>query len=125
MGDVDAIEIAVAIERGALEKGGDRHAGMLLARPGREIGRLVAVGPHGRVTSYERREDFAEIAVINPAHAKALHGHKTGAKDARLAELFECGLLHGSCIPAPELKEVRDLTRYRMKTVQARTSEIH
>jgi transposase len=70
-------------------------------------------------------QDFAEVAVINPAHAKALKGHKTDAKDcARLAELFECGLLRGSYIPAPELKEVRDLTRYRMKTVQARTSEI-
>ena len=70
-------------------------------------------------------QDFTEIAVINPAHAKALKGHKTDARDcARLAELFECGLLRGSCIPAPELKEVRDLTRYRMKTVQARTSEI-
>jgi transposase len=69
--------------------------------------------------------DFTEIAVINPAHAKALKGHKTDAKDcARLAELFECGLLRGSYIPAPELKEVRDLTRYRIKTVQARTSEI-
>ena len=63
--------------------------------------------------------------MINPAHAKALKGHKTDARDcARLAELFECGLLRGSYIPAPELKEVRDLTRYRMKTVQARTSEI-
>ena len=70
-------------------------------------------------------QDFTEVAVINPAHAKALKGHKTDARDcARLAELFECGLLHGSYIPAPELKEVRDLTRYRMKTVQARTSEI-
>ena len=69
--------------------------------------------------------DFAEVAVINPAHAKALKGHKTDARDcARVAELFECGLLRGSYIPAPELKEVRDLTRYRMKTVQARTSEI-
>jgi transposase len=69
--------------------------------------------------------DFTEVAVINPAHAKALKGHKTDAKDcARLAELFECGLLRGSYIPAPELKEVRDLTRYRMKTVQARTSEV-
>ena len=69
--------------------------------------------------------DFDEVAVINPAHAKALKGHKTDAKDAlRLAELFECGLLRGSYIPAPELKEVRDLTRYRQKTVQARTSEI-
>jgi transposase len=70
-------------------------------------------------------QDFAEIAVINPVHAKALKGHKTDARDcARLAELFECGLLRGSYIPAPELKEVRDLTRYRIKTVQARTSEI-
>ena len=72
-----------------------------------------------------REQDFTEVAVINPAHARALKGHKTDAKDcARLAELFECGLLRGSYIPPPELKEVRDLTRYRMKTVQARTSEI-
>ena len=63
--------------------------------------------------------------MINPAHAKALRGHKTDAKDcARLAELFECGLLRGSYIPPAELKEVRDLTRYNVKTVQARTSEI-
>ena len=70
-------------------------------------------------------QDFEQVAVINPAHAKALKGHKTDAKDcARLAELFECGLLRGSYIPPAELKEVRDLTRYRMKPVQARTSEI-
>jgi transposase len=60
--------------------------------------------------------------VVNPAHVKGVKGHKTDAKDcARLAELLECGLLRGSYIPATELKEVRDLTRYRIKTVQART----
>jgi transposase len=70
-------------------------------------------------------EDFTEVLVVNPAHVKALKGHKTDAKDcARLAELLECGLLQGSYIPGAELKEVRDLTRYRSKTVQARTSEI-
>ncbi len=69
--------------------------------------------------------DFEQVAVINPAHAKALKGHKTDAKDAlRLAELFECGLLRGSYIPPQELKDLRDLTRYRVKTVQARTAEI-
>ena len=69
--------------------------------------------------------DFTEVMVINPAHAKALKGHKTDTKDAiRLLDLYECGLLSGSYIPAPDLKEVRDLARYRMKTVQARTSEI-
>ena len=70
-------------------------------------------------------QDFDEVAVVNPAHVKALKGHKTDAADCRrLAELSGCGLLHGSYIPPAELKEVRDLTRYRMKTVQARTSEI-
>src|SRR6185437_11653363 len=54
-------------------------------------------------------QDSAEVAVVNPAHARALRGHKTDAADCRR--------------PA-ELREVRDLTRYRMKTVQARTSEI-
>src|SRR5262252_7268114 len=69
--------------------------------------------------------DFTEVMVINPAHAKALKGHKTDARDAiRLLDLYECGLLSGSYIPAPDLREVRDLARYRMKTVQARTSEI-
>jgi transposase len=68
---------------------------------------------------------FTEVMVINPAHAKALKGHKTDAKDAiRLLDLYECGLLSGSYIPAPDLKEVRDLARYRIKTVQARASEI-
>ena len=63
--------------------------------------------------------------MVNPAHVKALKGHKTDPRDcARMAELLECGLLHGSFIPSAEQKEVRDLTRYRMKTVQARTSEI-
>ena len=69
--------------------------------------------------------DFTEVMVINPAHAKALKGHTTDARDAlRLLDLYECGLLSGSYIPAPDLKEVRDLARYRMKTVQARASEI-
>jgi transposase len=69
--------------------------------------------------------DFTEVMVINPAHAKALKGHKTDAKDAiRLLDLYECGLLSGSYIPAPDLREVRDLARYRIKPVQARTSEI-
>ena len=69
--------------------------------------------------------DFTEVMVINPAHAKALKGHKTGARDAIwLLDLYECGLLSGSYIPAPDLREVRDLARNRVKTVQARASEI-
>jgi transposase len=87
---------------------------------------MEASGVYTEPVYYALRElDFEEVMVINPAHAKALKGHKTDAKDAvRLLDLYECGLLSGSYIPSQELKEVRDLARYRMKTVQARTSEI-
>jgi transposase len=68
---------------------------------------------------------FEEVLVVNAAHVKALKGHKTDALDsARIAELLECGLLRGSCIPPRELGEVRDLTRLRVKKVQARSSEV-
>ena len=87
---------------------------------------MEASGVYTDPVYYALRElDFEEVMVINPAHAKALKGHKTDAKDAiRLLDLYECGLLSGSYIPDPDLREVRDLGRYRMKTVQARTSEI-
>ena len=87
---------------------------------------MEASGMYTDPVYYALRElDFEEVMVINPAHAKALKGHKTDARDAiRLLDLYECGLLSGSYIPAPDLKEVRDLARYRMKTVQARASEI-
>jgi transposase len=70
-------------------------------------------------------EDFDEVLAVNPAHVKAVKGQKAGAKDcARIAELLECGLLQGWYLPPPELTEMRDLTRYKIKKVQARTSEI-
>ena len=70
-------------------------------------------------------QDFEQVLVVNPQHVKALKGHKTDARDCRrIAELLECGLLRGSYVPSAEQKEMRDLTRYRKKTVQARTSEI-
>jgi transposase len=94
----------------------------------REVTRVVmeASGVYTEPVYYALMEQgFEQVAVINPAHAKALRGHKTDAEDClRLAELFECGLLRGSYIPAQDLKDLRDLTRYRAKTVQARTSKI-
>jgi transposase len=103
-----------------------QHMAIELVRRGVTHVVMEASGVYTEPVYYALAEqDFTQIAVINPAHAKALKGHKTDAKDcARLAELFECGLLRGSYLPAPELKEVRDLTRYRIKTVQARTCQI-
>jgi transposase len=103
-----------------------QEVGRLLRRRGVTHVVMEASGVYTEPVYYALCEqDFTEVLVVNPAHIKALKGHKTDAKDcARLAELLECGLLRGSYIPPAEQKEVRDLTRYRMKTVQARTSEI-
>ena len=62
---------------------------------------MEASGVYTDPVYYALRElDFTEVMVINPAHAKALKGHKTDAKDAiRLLDLYECGLLSGSYMP--------------------------
>jgi transposase len=107
--------------------------GVLRAMAGELRGRGVthvvmeASGVYTEPVYYALTElDFTEVLVVNPAHVKALKGQKTDAKDAvRLLDLYECGaVMRGSYIPAPDLKEVRDLVRYRVKTVQARTSEV-
>ncbi len=134
----DMVKVAVRAPGG---KRGKRKTGVLESRTfygvlqemGRELRRrgvthvvTEASGVYTEPVYYALAElDFEEVMVINPAHAKALKGHKTDARDAiRLLDLYECGLLSGSYIPAPDLREVRDPARYRMKTVQARTSEI-
>ena len=40
-----------------------------------------------------------------------------------LAELLEHGLLRGSFVPPPAIRELRDLTRYRKRLIQAHTAE--
>ncbi len=53
-----------------------------------------------------------------------LPGRKTDVADAEwLAELLEHGLLRGSFVPPPVIRELRDLTRYRKRLVQAHTAE--
>lgn len=76
---------------------------------------------------YYALAEFGDFEVIkcNAAHVKNVPGRKTDAADCTwLGELLECGLLRGSYIPAPQIAELRDLTRYRAKLVGSRTSEI-
>jgi transposase len=66
-----------------------------------------------------------EVLLVNAAHVKNVPGRKTDAKDAEwLAQLLECGLLRGSFIPPKEIAAIRELTRYRKKLIESRTSEL-
>jgi transposase len=66
-----------------------------------------------------------EVLLVNARHVKNVPGRKSDALDAVwLAELTECGLLRGSVIPPQEIAVIRELTRYRKKLIEQRTSEI-
>jgi transposase len=66
-----------------------------------------------------------EVLLVNARHVKNVPGRKSDALDAVwLAELTECGLLRGSFIPPREIAAIRELTRYRTKLVEQRTSEL-
>ena len=69
--------------------------------------------------------DALEVVLVNARHVKNVPGRKTDVKDSEwLAQLLECGLLRGSFIPPREIAAIRELTRYRKKTIQTRTREL-
>ena len=68
-------------------------------------------------------EDF-EILLVNARHVKNVPGHKTDKKDsAWLSKLLLSGLLKGSFIPPQEIRELRDLVRYKKKLIGQVSSE--
>jgi len=68
-------------------------------------------------------EDALTVILINPEHARALRGRKTDVKDAEwLADLLRHGLLKPSFIPPLEIRELRELTRYRESLVRDQTA---
>ena len=62
------------------------------------------------------------LLLVNPRHVKQVPGRKSDVSDAEwIAQLLQCGLLQGSFVPKRELRELRDLTRYRAQLVSEQT----
>jgi transposase len=75
---------------------------------------------------YYLLEDGFTLLLINMQHLHHVPGRKTDVKDSEwLAQLLECGLLHGSLVPPAPIRELRDLTRYRKHQIAERTQEIN
>ena len=65
-----------------------------------------------------------ELLLVNPAHIKAVPGRKTDVNDATwIGQLLECGLLRGSFVPPVEIRELREVTRYRRQLTEERSRE--
>jgi transposase len=69
-------------------------------------------------------EDDFDVILVNARHVKNVLGHKTDKKDSRwLSKLLLSGLLKGSFIPPRDIRDLRDLVRYRKKIVIQIASE--
>jgi len=84
---------------------------------------MEATGSYWKPVWYLLEERGFELLLVNARHVKILPGRKTDVADAEwLAELLEHGWLRGSFVPPQVIRELRDLTRYRKRLVQAHTS---
>ena len=64
-------------------------------------------------------EGTIEVMLVNARHVKAVPGRKPDVKDCEwLADLLRHGLLKPSFIPPLEIRELRELTRYRQSLVR-------
>ena len=67
-----------------------------------------------------------EVLRVNPTHLKHVPGRKTDVKDCPwIAECLEHGLLQASFIPPVEIRDLRDLTRYRRQLVNEHSAEVN
>lgn len=68
-------------------------------------------------------EGVLEVVLVNARHVKAVPGRKTDVRDCEwLADLLRHGLLKASFIPPLEIRELRELTRYRQTLVREQVS---
>jgi transposase len=85
---------------------------------------MEATGSYWKPVWYVLEDRAFTLKLVNAHHVKILPGRKSDVLDAEwLAELLEHGLLRGSFVPPAVIRQLRDLTRYRKRLIQAHTSE--
>jgi transposase len=86
---------------------------------------LESTGVYWRPVYYVLEDAFT-LLLINMQDLKRVPGRKTDVRDSEwLAQLLECGLLKSSFVPPPAIRELRDLTRYRVQPVRDRSQEVN
>jgi transposase len=69
-------------------------------------------------------EKSCTIVLAHPKYVKAIRGKKTDKKDAKwIADLFKHDLVAGSFMPPSDIRQLRDLMRYRFKLTCFMSSE--
>ena len=69
-------------------------------------------------------EMSCSVTLAHPKYTKPQKGNKTDRKDAKwICDLFMCDMIKPSFIPSPEIRQLRDLVRYRVKLTNMLTGE--
>jgi transposase len=64
------------------------------------------------------------VTLAHPKYTKPQKGNKTDRKDAKwICDLFMCDMVKPSFIPPPDIRNLRDLVRYRFKLTNTLTGE--
>jgi transposase len=85
---------------------------------------MEATGVYCKPIYYLLEDDF-ELWLLNARHLKSVPGRKTDVKDAEwICQLVEHGLVRPSFVPPREIRELRNLTRYRKAQIEERTREV-
>ena len=86
---------------------------------------MEGTGVYWKCVYYILEEHF-ELWLVNAQHVKNVPGRKTDTSDAAwLCRLLEHGLLRKSFVPPREIRELRDLTRYRKALIRERAAEVN
>ena len=86
---------------------------------------MEATGVYWKPVYYALEALFDELWLCNAQHVKNVPGRKTDLTDAEwLADVAAHGMVRPSFVPPPEIRELRELTRYRKTQVDARVKEI-
>ncbi len=89
-----------------------------------ELVGMEATGVYWKPVYYLLEDDF-ELWLLNARHLKNVPGRKTDVQDAAwICQLVEHGLVRPSFVPPKEIRELRNLTRYRKAQIEERTREI-
>ena len=73
---------------------------------------------------YNILEPTCRIVLAHPKYVKAIRGKKTDKRDAKwIADIFKHDLVAGSFIPPADIRQLRDLVRYRWKLTNFTTGE--
>lgn len=118
-------EIVVSKQRFVTTRAGLAELAAFLAEQAVTTVALEATGVYWKPVYYALEGLFEELWLCNAQHVKNVPGRKSDSSDAEwLADVAAHGMVRPSFVPPPEIRELRELTRYRKTQADARAKEI-